>query len=161
VIKLAKRIKLLDKKLQDATRLSGLYFVIDGVIYPDMTDGALKHNSHINFFQTILKYNPQLKEKYKGVSYLEFPRGLLMRDQETNHVMLSGPDMDERQIKRVLRKFRYNTGVNYKFEYDEHYTLDYISRTIGSKLAQKYSKDMVELELMEIEEFFANQMSQF
>ena len=159
---MAKRIKILDSKLHDATRLSGLYFVIDGEIYPDMTDGALKHNSHINFFQTIVRYNPQIKEKYKGVSYLEFPRGLLMRDQETNSIMLSGPDnMNERQIKKILRKFRYNTGAKYTFEYDEHYTKDYVVSTIGKKLAQQYSPDMVKLELMEVEEFFTNQMSQF
>ena len=148
-------------KAKDATRLSGLFFVIDGVLYPDMTDEEVKHNSHVNFFQSILKYEPKLREKYGKMSYLEFPRGMLIRDHDSGQIMISGPDMDDRQIKKVLRRFRYNTGAKYEFVYDEHYTLDYISRTIRNKLSKRYSADMVDLEVMEVEDHFANQMAQF
>jgi len=156
---MATRIRI---KSNDAVRLSGLYFIIDGMIHIDGTSGEVKHNSHINFFRSLMEYIPELKEKYSTYSYLEFPRGMIMRDPTSNKIIMSGPDnLSEKQIKKILHEFKYNSNASYEFEYDEHYTLKYIVSTIRKKLKKRYSKDMVDLEIMEVEEFFTNQMKMF
>lgn len=149
-------------KATDAVRLSGLYFIIDGKIQVDASTSPIKHNSHVNFFESLKKHNPGINKKYGNYSYLEFPRGMLIRDDETQQVIMSGPDtLNKKQIGAILHAFRYSSGAKHTFEYDEHYTLDYIKQTIRRKLLGNYSNDMVDLEVMEVEEHFNKQMEMF
>lgn len=159
-VQLKPRVKILDEKLQDADRLSGLYFVIDGTIYIDGTDGGMKHNSHVQFYDSLKRQIPSINERYGSYSYLEFPRGVVMRDPSTGKIMISGPDMEERQVQKILRAFKYHPKAEYKWEYDEHYTIGYILETIKKKLLRRYSEDIVTFEIMEVEEFFTSQLSQ-
>ena len=156
------RAKVVRSKTGDAVRLSGLFFIIDGKVWSDATTSPVKHNSHINFFEDLKKISPNINKKYGNYSYLEFPRGMLIRDDETHQIIMSGPDtLTKKQIGAILHAFRYSSSAKYTFEYDEHYTLDYIKTTIRRKLLSSYSNDMVDLEVMEVEEHFNNQMKMF
>lgn len=157
-----KMIVVLDKKLQNEKCLSGLYFIIDGTLYVDGTTDSIRHNSHINLFETIKTADSNVMEKYKKHPYLEFPRGILMRDIDSNTIILSGPiSLTKNQIEKILRGFKHNVNTKHIFEFDEHYNLDYIMKTIRRKLLKKYPSDIVNYELMEIKEFFTSQLIMF
>lgn len=155
-------MRYIDESLCDTHNLSGLYFIIDGVIYIDGSITTLKHNSHINLFDSILEKYSEVNKKYKGYPYLEFPRGVIMKDMGTGEILISGPDvLTNAQYLYILKAFNHDEHVIYSFEYDEHYTLDYIIFTIKRKLLKSFDENLVDLEIKEIEIFFQNQLNQF
>lgn len=156
------KIRYLNETLCNIKKLSGLYFIIDGDIYVDGSTTTLKHNSHINLFESILKKYPKIHKKYHKYPYLEFPRGVIMKDMGTGEILISGPSiLTEAQYLSILEAFNHDINVKYTFEYDEHYTLDYITFTIRRKLLKLYDEKLVELEIAEIVAFFENQINQF
>lgn len=155
-------VRHINNMLCTITILSGLYFIIDGIIYVDGSTTTLRHNSHINLFDSILNKYPGVKEKYEGYPYLEFPRGVIMKDMSSGEILISGPDvLTDAQNLVILKAFNHEQNVLYSFEYDEHYTLNYIVFTIRRKLLKLYDSNIVDFEIDEITTFFQNQLDQF
>jgi hypothetical protein len=153
------KVNMINPDLKTEYNLSGLYFIIDGEIYIDGSTDAIRHNSHVNLFDTIIEMYPKIKRMYSNIPYLEFPRGVLVRDNLSSIVILSGPDsFNINHIELILASFNHAKSVKYEFEYDEHYTLRYIKSTIEKKLLKTFSKDLVDLEIDKVQDFFNKQL---
>ena len=57
------KVNMLNPDLKTEYNLSGLYFIIDGEIYIDGSTDAIRHNSHVNLFDTIIEKYKALEDK--------------------------------------------------------------------------------------------------
>lgn len=146
------------KKLNGKT---GLFFIIDGNIYQSITDEEVHLNSHVQFFEIILKENPDLLTKYRNYSYLYFPRGIIVKDNHSDQLIIGRPaEFSDIKTIKILKSFGFSEDVEYIIEKDEdHYNLDWILDQVAK---HKEWGDIILIdEIKFVKEFFISQIEKF
>ena len=155
------KIHFIHPNHQNTQNLSGLFFNIDGELYLDTTTRAVKHNSHRNLYQTILKTYPLVRDKYRLYPYLYFPRGFLLYESNIEKLMLGCPsELSMKQREALIIAFNHPKDRLYLYMSDDpHYNLDWLIARIQK--VQNWSKEIMDEETYWFKNFYLDQVMQF
>lgn len=134
---------------------SGLYFIIDGILYIQTVED-ISTATHIELFQAIIEKYKET-QKYKAYPFYLFPRGALALSEETEWMLFHYPwELNNGQKERILNAFN---ALDRKNKIDsfanDHYSFDYIKEQV---LRSDWDKEVIEEELEFSKEVFSNQI---
>lgn len=145
------KIIKVDKKNNKS--LSGIFFIIDGMLYVGIHD-EIEILLHMDMFKQLINQERSLF-KYRFYPYYMFPRGSIIQSQVTDWIIVNKPiELSKSQLIKLLDDF-HQLGKRIEMIEGEHYSLEFVKSQIKSN---RWSNKDIENEIDFAVTFYLSQI---